>query len=293
MQGDKDNAVAVPFSDDEAPDKAAEELDDDAPSSASPEERVLRKQRRQDRIKRILDEGKQNADRVKTLESEQARLTGELERMKGFMQAQQQRQPAPDAKDPYEAQLDAVYERQAEAYNAAQAEIKAGTFTDARQKHYEKIAREVESDKTRIHTNRAVAQQSRATSAEAARQVWVQKYPEVYNNQQAYQFAEATYNRRKAIGEDPSPKMVEEIMAETMTQFKLGPKTPPSASERSRMSGMSSAGGGGGGPRGGGIHMTNDLKRMAHAAYSHLSPAEAEKAWVNGPGKKLREKRVL
>ena len=295
MQGDKDSATVVPFSDDETEkDKVADELDEDSPS-ATPEERITRKQHRQARIKRLLDEGKQNAERVKTLETEHSATRLELERLRGYVAAQPQPRAGDDnAKDPYEARLDAVYEKQSEAYTAAQAEIKAGTFTEARQKHYERIAREVESEKTRIHTERAIDSRAGSQRAEQAQQVWVQKYPEVYQNPKAFQFAKATWERRRALGEQSTNDMVDEVMHETMAQFRLGPKKAPSASDRSRMSGVPSAGGSGS-SRSSGIDMASNpaLRRMAVAAYGDLPEAEAVKKWVNGPGKRLREKKVL
>ncbi len=294
MMGDHDKSVAVPFSDDEAANdtKPEELLDDDSPS-ASPEERITRKQKRQERIKRLLDEGKQNKEEVERLKAESAATRGELERLKGYVAAQPQRQQNDNGKDPYEQRLDQVYEKQSEAYNAAQAEIKAGSFTPERQKYYERVAREIESAKTNIHTERLIEQRTAASRTEQAQQVWVQKYPEVYNNPRAFQYAQASWQRKLALGEQPSNDTVDEIMNETMTTFRLGKKAAPSASERSRMSGIPSAGSGGGGGKGGIVMTDPKLRRMAIAAYSHLPEEEAIKAWVNKTGKRLREKKIL
>ncbi len=294
MMGDHDKSVAVPFSDDEAANdtKPEELLDDDSPS-ASPEERITRKQKRQERIKRLLDEGKQNKEEVERLKAESAATRGELERLKGYVAAQPQRQQNDNGKDPYEQRLDQVYEKQSEAYNAAQAEIKAGSFTPERQKYYERVAREIESAKSSIHTERLIEQRTAASRTEQAQQVWVQKYPEVYNNPRAFQYAQASWQRKLALGEQPSNDTVDEIMNETMTTFRLGKKAAPSASERSRMSGIPSAGSGGGGGKGGIVMTDPKLRRMAIAAYSHLPEEEAIKAWVNKTGKRLREKKIL
>jgi hypothetical protein len=299
MQGDADNAIQVPFSDDESAaasnDNAADLLDDDKPAS-SPEEHISRKQKRQERIKRLLDEGKQSKEELGRLRSEQDGLKGELERLKGYVAANENaRRPAPhdDGRDPYESRLDAVYERQSSAYQAAQAEIKSGTFDEARSKHYERIAREIESEKSAIHAERVLATREPARRAEQAQQVWVQKYPEVYGNPSAYQFAEATFRRRQALGEAATNQLVDEIMGETMAQFRLGPKRAPSASERSRLSGLPASGGGGSSGGGSSIAMTPALRRMAAAAYSELPEHEAVKKWADTTGKRLREKKVL
>lgn len=297
MQGNPDSAVQVPFSDDEAEAVATkdEELVEEDSPLASPEERISRNKKRSERIKRLLDEGKQNGEKVRNLESEQNALKQELAELRGRL-SERAAAPPPqaDGKDYYEKQLDAVYEKQNDAYMAAQAEIKAGTFTAERQKHYEGVARWVESEKTRIHTERVIDSREPARRAEQAQQGWVQKYPEVYGNPKAYQFAEATFRRRLALGEQQSNELVHEVMAEAINTFRLGPKKAPTASDRSRMSGVPSSGSGGGGGRDpSGITMTPELKRMAVAAYSELSEADAIKKWVNGPGKRLREKKVI
>ncbi len=296
MMGDHDKSVAVPFSDDDAAnDTKPDELLDEPSANATPEERITWKQKRQDRIKRILDDGKESKAKVERLEAESAATKAELERLKGYVAAQPQRAQN-DSRDPYEQRLDQVYEKQSEAYNAAQAEIKAGSFTPERQKYYERVAREIESAKSSIHTERLIEQRTAASRTEQAQQVWVQKYPEVYNNPRAFQYAQATWQRRlNAPGAEPATNdTVDEIMQETMATFRLGKKAPPSASERSRMSGIPSAGSGGGGGGKGGIVMTDPkLRRMAIAAYSHLPEEEAVKAWVNKTGKRLREKKVL
>lgn len=294
MMGNSDSAVAVPFSDDETAVKDTDELLEDDSPSASPEERISRATKRKERITRLLQDGKQAAAEAKALREEQAALRAELQQLKGFVAAQPtQRAPATPEKDPYEAELDKIYERQNEAYLAAQAEIKAGNFDAKRQQHYEAIARSIESEKTRIHTERVVERRAQSMRAEQAQQVWVQKYPDVYNDPKAYQFAEATFRRRQAVGERITNETVDEIMNEAMTTFKLGPKRAPSASEKSRMSGMPSSGSGGGGARDTGVTMTPELRRMAVAAYSDLPEPEAIKKWVNSTGKRLREKKVI
>jgi hypothetical protein len=289
MMGDPDNSVSVPFSDDEA----AKDLEEDSPD-ASPEERITRKERRQARLRTLLSEGKQSKEELAALKAEQAATRAQLEQLRGYVAGvQQQQRPAnDDGKDPYERRLDAVYDKQGEAYAAAQAEIAAGTFTAERQKYYERVAREVESEKTRIHTERVMESRSASQRAEQAQQVWVQKYPEVYGNRAAYDYAEGTWKRRKARGEAVTNEMVDEIMRETMTEFKLGKRAAPSANERSRMSGLPSAGGGGGGkPTSGGL--TPELRRMAIAAHSDLPEAEAIKKWEKTTGARLRQKKVI
>jgi hypothetical protein len=296
MQGDLDHAVAVPFSDDEAASKAEDLTEDEDSPSATPEERITRKQKRQERITKILHDGKQSKEELAQLKAEHSSLREELAELRGRLAQQATVPTQPAGKDRYELALDAVYEKQTEAYNAAQAEIKAGTWTPERQKHYERIAREVETDKTRINTERVMESRQHSTRAEQAQQVWAQKYPEIYGDSRAYQYAEATFRRRQALlgpNERVTNELVDEVMNETMTTFKLGPKKAATASEKSRYSGVAASGSSGGGRGDGGVQMTPQLRRMAIAAYSELPEAEAVKKWVNKEGKALRAKKVL
>jgi hypothetical protein len=299
MMGDADNAIAVPFSDDEAEAKPEELLEEDTPT-ASIEERQKNKERRQARIARLLSEGKQSKAEVSQLKSEQAALREELAELRGRVSQATTASAAgvPPGKDRYDLALDEVYEKQTEAYNAAQAEIKAGTWSPERQRHYEKIARDVETAKSRIHTQRELDARSQSQRAEQAQQIWVQKYPEVYGDPRAYQYAEATFRRKQALlgqGEKVTNELVDEVMNETMTTFKLGKRQAPSVSEKARLSGMPSTGGGGSGgsSNSGAVTMTPQLRRIAIARYSELPEAEAIKKWANTEGKSLRAKKVL
>jgi hypothetical protein len=288
MQGDPDRQNnAIPFSDDDADEP-------ELSPGASAEEKLTRLQKKTERMNRALQENKAHVAKVKELEEREQKRERELAELRGMvaannnaLMANQPRQP-----DAYERRLEAIYQRQTEAYNAAQAEIKAGSFTPERQAYYERIARDIESEKMQTHTERAVEARSQRSRAESAQQVWVQKYPEVYNHPRAYQYAQATYQRRKALGEDDTNSLVDEIMTEAMTTFRLGGKAPPSASDRARMSGVPSAGGGGG-RASGDISMTPELVRIARAAYPDLPEGEAEKKWKAKTGKRLRERKVI
>lgn len=295
MQGDPDRqSSAIPFSDDdkENTDKS-DDVFEELPATASPEERLTRQRKKDERTKRLLDEGRLNKKEVEALRDK----TGSLERELAELRARVTQPPPvaapPSGKDPFEERLDAVYERQGNAYTAAQAEIKAGTWNEERQRYYERLAREIEAEKTQIHIDRGLHRDAQNRRAENAQQHYINKYPEVYRDQRAYKFAEATFNRRLALGEAPTNDMLDEVMREAITTFKLGPKTAPSASEKSRLSGVSAGGNSGGGRPSDGITLTPELRRMAIAAYSDLPEADAIKKWVNGSGKRLREKKVL
>jgi hypothetical protein len=298
MQGDHDKSVAVvPFSDDDAATEKPDELLEEDKADASPEERIQRKARRNERISNILREGKKNAEENRALREEQEALKLQLAEIRGQLTATRS-QPAQNdnARDPYQERLAAVYARQKEAHRSATAEIKADAWTAEREAHYERIAQDIETEKASIIAERVMASRSQANRAEQAQQVWVQKFPEVYANERAYRFAEASFRRKQALlepGQTPTNEMVEEVMNEAITQFRLGPKKAPTASERSRLSGVPSSGTGGGGAPSGGVQMTPLLRNMATAAYSDLPEAEAVKKWAQNEGRRLREKKIL
>lgn len=290
MQGDHDDSKAVPFTDDEADEP---ELAPNAP----PELQLTRLQKKTERLTRKFQESGKKLERLAELEERDQKRERELAELRGQVAANNNalyaRQANDNGKDPYEQRLDAAYARQNELFNNAQAEVKAGTFSAERQAYYDREARAVEQEKMRIHTERAVASSSNERRAEQAQAVWVQKYPEVYQNPRAYQFAQASFQRRLALGEQQTNALVDEVMSEAIATFKLGAKPPPTASEKSRFSGVPSSGNGGGGKGGADITMTPELKRMARAAYPDLSDDEAEKRWKAKTGRKLRERKVI
>jgi hypothetical protein len=294
MQGNPDSSIQVPFSDDEAVDPAkAEELEEDKPD-ASPEERVARKQRRQERLQRIIQEGKQSKEELAALQADSAATKAELERLKGFVAATATQRPANDAPvaDPYEKALDGIYKQQNETWEQYQSAIKDGKLTPERQKYFEDKARDYEAKKTTIITQRVLEQHTAKQREQRGREVWEQRYPEVYGNDKAFRYAQATWEQRKALGEDPTPALADEVFEEAKTRFKLGAKPAPTASDKARMSGLPAAGSGGGGGKTP-VAMTPALHKMAIAAHPELSEADALKKWTNTTGKKLRDKKVI
>lgn len=296
MQGNPDGqSEQVPFSDNDTPANDTSIDEDDSPGD-SPEQRLSRRQKRQERLQSLLREGEESKKRLAEFEERDAKRERELAEMRGQLTAlQQMRQPANDAERPnqYKQRLDAVYARQREAYAAAQAEIKAGTYNDERNRYYDRVAEEIETEKARIHTEWAIAEREPERQRQAAQAQWVNRYPEVYRDARALQYAEATYRQRLALENvQPSHELVESVMEETIAKFRLGPKKAPTATERQRFTGLP-ASGAGGATRDTGVAMTPELRRIAVAAHPDLPEAEAVRKWVNGPGKRLREKKIL
>lgn len=285
------NNVVVPFSDDESVTDDQLIVEADKPGD-SPEVKAQRAEKRRERAATRERERKEQGEQLAAIRAELAAERAARARLEGYVTAVTK--PAEPGKDPYQVQLDQIEDRRKNAWTAYQAELKAGTLDEARAKHYETESREIEDAKIRVHTDRAVAAREGNRRQETAQQVWVNKYPDVYNNPQAFQYAQATFQRRLALGEKQTNEMVDEVMGETLSTFKLGGKGKPSRNERERLSG-SSAGGGGGGDAdtSRGIAPTKELMKMAQALHSDKSPEEAFKLWVNGPGRELRKQKVL
>lgn len=294
-----DNPAEVPFSDDEAV-RDDELISDDGAASLSAAERITRDQKKADRIKRKLDEGKQSKAEVARLTTQLEESNTRLARLEGAMSVRQAPQasgtPAPD---PYKAALKSVRARQATSFERMRAEMasmpKDQDLPPDRLKHYQDELAEIEDEKAQINARRVLAEQAPAIRQEQAQQVYVQKYPEVYNNPTAFEYARGTFARRQALGETITNDTVDEIMNETRTVFKIGPKPKgPSASDRARLGGHSASGSGGGnsGPTGG-IQPTPALMKMAKALFSDLPDDKAFQKWVDGPGKELRKQKVI
>lgn len=294
MSGDyvstADAPVEVPFSDDET--ETPEEAIVDSPN-ASPAERESAKEKRKARAAQRERERKAMEAEIQELKERDAKRDREVAELRGFVAGQSRQAPAAGGKDPYEARLEAIRQRQRTEWANYQKELNAGTIDDERTKYYEQVSHEIETEKANTLVEKALASKMPLIRQEQAQQVWKQKYQDVYDDPRAYQYANATYERRKAVGEPVTNDLIDEVMTEARTVFKLGKKAPPSASEKARMSGMPSSGSGGGGAPSGGVQMTKDLRRMATALYSDLPEEEAVKKWANGPGKTLRAQKVL
>lgn len=280
--------INVPFSDD-SEDVSDDQLILEDDPTASPAERVTRNKRKSERVARLLAEGKQTKEDNAALRKELSELKTSQARLEGMVIAQ--RQPQPQG-DPYQARLDAIRAKQQDAYNQMQADIKSGNYNEERDRHYKALSAQFEDAKGEVYSERALARVAPSQRQEQAQQVWAHKYPEVYGNPKAFQFAQATYQRRLAMGEKVETEHVDEIMQETMTAMKLGGKGKPTATEKARLSGQSS-GGSSGGTAGPGVQMTPALRRMAIAVFSDLSEEEAVKRWANTAGKELRKQKVL
>lgn len=296
-----DKLETVPFSDDSEDVRDDELITDDALKLTNPVEHKARLERRRERSKERESERKKQADELKELREQSAKRDRELAELRGYVvaQANQPKQGAADA-DPYQAKLDAIEERRTNVYAAYQAEIAAGKMTEARQKHYDKEAREIDDSKVNLMVERQVirarAEDSSLRQQEQERNHYRSKYPEVFRDPRAEAYARAEWHKRTiALGKAPTDELYDEVMAETKQHFKLGAKPAPTANDKSKFTGISASGnGGGGGQRPtGGIPKTKEFMKMAVALNPDMTEDKAFKVWVDTVGRKLREKGAL
>lgn len=291
-------AIEVPFSDNESEEVTDDQLivEADKPGD-SPEVKAERAQKRRERAQSRERERKEVIEANKALAAENAEVKSRLARLEGYVTALPAGNQPQHGKDPYEAALDGVYEERSNAYQQMQAELKAGTLDEKRAKHYERVSRDIEGRISTIHAEKAVNSRVPQQRQEAAQQQYVSKYPEVYNNAPAFEYAKGEFAKRtaraKVTGEQLTNEVVDEIMQEAKTVFKLGGKSAPTRNDRDRLSGLSSSSGGGGGENRGGIAMTPALRKMAIALHPEMSEEKAIKTWVDTAGKELRKQKVL
>ena len=292
--------IEVPFTDDVAEVRDDELIVEADKPGDSPEVKAQRATSRRERAAERARERKEQGEQLVQLRKDLEQERAERARLQGYVQALPAAQ-APQGKDQYEAALDAVYEEQQRSYREYQAALAAGTLDEKAVERFQKISRDIETRKNNIAARRVVDSDVARQRQEAAQQPYVHKYPDVYNNPEAFEYAKAEHAKRKArarvTGEQITNETVDEIMEETRTVFKLGKKDPPSRSERDRYTGGSAGGtgGGNGGGSGHGIAMTKELRSMAISRYggNGVSDEAAVKAWVDGPGKELRKNKVL
>lgn len=110
------------------------------------------------------------------------------------------------------------------------------------------------------------------------------RFPDVYGNPKAHQYAAALWNMETVRGAAEDDDLHERVMARTREEF-LGRRPAPSAASKNRASGMSA----GARPAPGGkvevkMPRGQEIDRMARAAYPNLEPAQARQKWANRNG---------
>lgn len=117
------------------------------------------------------------------------------------------------------------------------------------------------------------------------------RFPDVFADGRAFQYAQGAYNQALARGIVPSREL-EDASFQEAREVILGKRPRPDAAQRQRASGLSATTRAAAPVTRPGINMPkgSDYDRIARAAFPKLDPAEARQKWANTVGKKLLAK---
>jgi hypothetical protein len=273
--GDEDDAVTVEPG---APVRPDEDEDDGVVEPS-------RKDRRRERGRKFREE--QEAA-VEAAREEAARAREELAEMRGRLAAVSQQQ-AQHQENPYDKRVKEEEEAQLKTVRDYESAVqRAGSNGLSEEERAKWLSRSAAHTRNfaRIEHEQAAAQSN--TPEARAHQVLSAKYPEVMHNDTARNYATALFQTKQlagAVTETNRQKVIDEVMAATRRQFKIGDPPPPTDRQRSSYARQSTSTSG---RRAGKSHvMTESDKRMAHAYTAHikdLSDAQRYQMWVNDMG---------
>lgn len=218
----------------------------------------------------------------------------ELAELKGRFSSLEQRlqsPPQPPPEDSIKKGIEQTYTEEDELRQEAEAVMRAnnGEISAEQRKRFDQKHREILSRRNRLDTL-AVMREAGIRPVDPSEGIQAQlrmKYSDVFANQRAEAWAKARWAQYRAQGYDESEELVDTVMRETRSAFKLGGKPQRVVSEAQRQKYVGVAGGGPG-PRSGQrvVRMDADLKAIAEAKYPGLSPTAAHKKWAKeiGPG---------
>lgn len=191
--------------------------------------------------------------------------------------------------DPYQAQEDAIGEReralgiQWEAYKAA------GKLNDRLLEQFDKKSRELMQERHNIGAQRAIQNLMPQILQANVQQQYRTEYADVHSVPAANRWARGRYDMLVAQGAPESPETVREAMNAARTQFRIGNyRSTPTEHDRNQLSGFSgNAGRRNVGDKSNVVKMGKSEKIMAMAMYGDAHKGDEKKAyaqWAKGPG---------
>lgn len=249
-----------------------------------------RKEKKQNRYRQLMEERDADRARLQQLEQQNAQ-------MQAYMQGLSQRQ-APQPQQPEDDPLEREYQSILRDQKLLLQEHAAygQNITAEQQADMERRAAQLEKRKLEWggHMANRRAGIRPIPPEEAVKTQLMARFPDVMGNPQAQSYMVATFNRLRARGLPDSMETVEEAVAETRRDLRIGAaaRAPaPSPGMRTKLAGASRGSGGGGGGGESSITMTKEYRAMADALYANIKdPMERYKKWARGPGRKLVEK---
>lgn len=263
-----------------------------------------RRERRNQRADRLVEEANRRADAAERMANENARALQQLATRPVIAQVQQPQQPQPD---PYDYEAHQLRQHQiglVQRYNQAQREGNAALVQQIEQESYELKDRMDANTYIRNVRRYGVPQQPQQpgiSQAELDRKVkeravqdrFAEQYPDIHENRDASNVFIANYNRFLGIGRKDGWDTVKLAAEETRRDRRMPHpegKPAPSAATRARLSGMSvgSSGASAGAPKV--VRMGKMQQKLADAAFPHIKDdAKRYQHWANTAGKNMPE----
>jgi hypothetical protein len=206
--------------------------------------------------------------------------------MAGMRQSQQQQQPS----DPFEAERSKVLTAQRETHTGYRAAMLAHhnsgtTMSDDDERIWQQRNNDHTVELGAVGARQEMARVNTPESRQHAN--LVAKYPDVMNNDKAFQYATATYQAGQAAGEIPqghSAEHVARIMKDTARRFSLNGSPDPTDQQNSSYARGGRAGAPPPARRGQSVTVGTAERRMALSFYKHrsdMSEGQKIQAFVN------------
>lgn len=251
--------------------------DDEEGEAEEVESRAEKKRRRAERHRELREARDAAEQRAKDLEARISQIQQQQSQMQGWLQAQQ----APQG-DPYQAELDRVWEEQQRLASEFETMVSKGALTDDLKKQYWQRHRQLDEYKSRVSYERAQANDPRNSPQYQHNQEiirWLNRqHADVVNHHQRDAIiyaAQGEYMRMVAKG---APKdnfeTYEKAMAATKRDWGLTKRPAPTDNQRERFAGVPRGGGSGEAPRT--VALSKAEQKMAVARYRGIAKDETE-----------------
>lgn len=271
----------------EAPEPEEEGAETAPAAGLSEEQRASRKERRANKMREERERADASDRRAQEISDRLARSERETAELRGFVAAQAQQQRSGDPEAAIKGRVTAL-RREAQVHLERTAAFsRAGQHDQAQAEmdlYHDKIdeAREVRRAPQReADLNRRISEVAgRIPSPEIqmAREKIISEFPFVRDDLEARAMVDVKFEALKAAGRPATFDTVREAAAAVAKRLGIGGRQAPSQESRQRMQAVPSGEGAGGGEGSVQIVMGEKEKKLAHAAYRHLEPKEAEKA---------------
>lgn len=272
-------------------DKVDEEIDE---STVPERQQLSRRQKRQERFSTLVERQRMAEERAEAAERR------EREQRELFM-AQLQRMQQPQQQKPEEDPLEAEWARVTQEQDLAYREFRSRqNVTPEEEAAFAQKAREFQRRMVTIGGKFAMRESGggQPTADQIRSAVTAERmrtdYGDVMGDQRKMLYFDGAWKQLVARGKPDDWSTMDEAAEATRRAFGMKTKRPasaPSDSYKRKLSGVSRGGGVGGTEDRQVVTLTKERQKMANAMYSHIKdPAERQRRWAAGPGRRLLEK---